>query len=119
MQQNIKPASMNGWMVHINRAAEPVAEFFLAPARSWAVAASVAIMLVMVMVYTIETKSPCAPDDLVCQLDKISVQDIDAYILTHPDEFSQSTLDYSIENNAMKVFSDADWNEALNELENL
>ncbi|MCW5906807.1 MAG: hypothetical protein KIS94_03025 [Chitinophagales bacterium] len=109
-----------GWLKSINTALDNLAIALFQPKMAYAFAGSVAMIIVAAMMFAgLEQTQPCAKDDLLCRLEKVSTEELNAYFDSHYDEFGKSMLDVSADEvhrfhlnpqNVMKNISDEDLN---------
>jgi hypothetical protein len=101
---NVRPESaVPGWLSRLNILLDETVSVIFKPQYTFAFAGSVAmIMIVIMMFFKAEPVTPCAPNDLLCQLNKVSNEDLNAYFSAHPDEFHKSVLDVSTDDSRLQ-----------------
>ncbi len=97
-------SAVPGWLSQLNILLDSVVSAAFKPQYTFAFAGSAAmVMIVAMMFFKAEPIiEGCAKDDLLCQLDKVSSEDLEAYFATHTDEFSRSVLDVSVDDKRLQ-----------------
>lgn len=97
-------SAVPGWLSQLNALLDNLAGALFKPQYTFAFAGSAAmVMIIAMMFFKVETVvEECAKDDLLCQLDKVSSEDLEAYFATHTDEFSRSVLDVSVDDKRLQ-----------------
>lgn len=90
-------ASKPQWMEALNAVLEKVAGIFFKPKYAFAFAGTVSMVIIASMFFMKTEQAPCAKGDLLCCLEKVSDEELDAYFLANPDDFQKSILDVSTE----------------------
>ncbi len=109
-KQKTSPA----WLNSLNNTFGGLTSVIFKPRYAFAVAGTVAMLVIGVM-FLLKTEQACAPDDLFCQLEKMSDEELNNYIFNRPDEFQKSVLDISTDDKKIRNRSD-DINNELNTL---
>ncbi len=102
-QNTASKSAFPAWFESINAKLDQVIDAIFKPRYTFAFAGSAAAMIMMwILFIQVEPVAQCPKDDLLCQLDKVSDADLDAYFNSHPDEFNKSVLDVSTDNSKLK-----------------
>lgn len=93
-----------GWLSQLNSLLDNVVSAMFKPQYTFAFAGSAAMVMIVAMMFLkVEPiVEECAKDDLLCQLDKVSSADLEAYFATHTDEFNRSVLDVSVDDKRLQ-----------------
>lgn len=110
MQQQTLPRStrsksaLSEWLGGMNTLLDKVMATIFKPRYTFAFAGSVAavIMVWIMFIHVKPIQQQCPKDDLLCQLEKVSDADLEAYYYSHHDEFNKSVLDVSTDNSKLK-----------------
>lgn len=101
----VRPESVVlGWLTRLNAVLDEVVSTVFKPQYTFAFAGSLATMVIVAMIFfkTEPVIEECAKDDLLCQLDKVSSADLDAYLSEHSDEFHHSVLEVSTDDKRLQ-----------------
>lgn len=97
MQKQIagSPATL-AWLQSLNNVLDNIAAAIFKPQYAMAYAGVTAVLVVGMFYFFTPPQSACKQGDLLCQLEKIDTKTLDAYMLSHADEFGESVLEISI-----------------------
>lgn len=90
------PPATPAWLQSLNNALDNIAATIFKPAYTMVYAGVTTVLLVGVFYFFTPQQTTCQQGDLLCQLDKIDAHALDAYMLSHADEFGESVLETSV-----------------------
>lgn len=93
----VKTQSLSGnWMNVLNRMAEMIAGAIFSPKYAYALAGTASMIVIGAMLMFQVQNTTCAENDLMCQLEQVSNEELNLYFENHADEFGNSLLDKSL-----------------------
>ena len=101
-----KQKTSPSWLDSLNNILEGLASIIFKPRYAFAVAGTVAMLIIGVMFFSKTEQTICAPDDLVCQLEMVSDEELDSYIYSNADDYQKSVLDISTDDKKIQNQSD-------------
>lgn len=97
MQKQIAGSpAIPSWLQSLNNVLDNIAAAIFKPQYAMAYAGVTAVLVVGMFYFFTPPQSACKQGDLLCQLEKIDTKTLDAYMLSHADEFGESVLEISI-----------------------